>query len=499
MELFAKLGGAPKKDSQQHLVDFLAALVNVVATAVLVITVALLAGAAGWCASRLAQACGFGVFAEWFAVVCAVAATAVAFVPPRRKTQLAAQDAQRIHLAAIESDLTRSEKAVIGDVQRRLSRTSVDTAKGVSAVFDGCCARTNQCFGCTEFVSTRWAASVQVLLVLSALAQLIDMWLVPPDKPMQAVVTSTVCLVQLVDVLVTLTPRLESCGMARLARAINTANSAFCDALHATAQRTDAVVGTATDAVVRTAMRCVPASSTAGGGALDMNAFQDALKRQLQGGAGGARTVCGVVVPAWISAPFKYARALLAISGTTVRHSPLKCAAVLASLVLAIDGLHLMMRNSYAAAKQAARLAARHAANAVGIAAAPPPPVWAAFSFLTTPFRGAPLAETPAGWVEGARPMLALVAALATAAATTDAVRQVLRPQEVADERRLERLWLDSIDAARERTAAMVGSVISGHLSVVRAVEQTAKATGAAIETMVASTAGAVNKARNSK
>ena len=286
---------------------------------------------------------------------------------------------------------------------------------------------------------------VQAIMVITALLQFAALSLEPPSKPMAALVSFTIATIQLIDVFATLPSAFESCGCILPARCITAANRIFGDTLQLLCEKVAAIVGEITHCSLQCAMSCVPTPPKEEHFSLDK--LNDSLRTKLKQSMhhGGNTPAC----LAWLSVPIKYLYAILQALGTTVRHSPIKWAAVSASLVVLIEDLRVLWSDLMETAMMA------------GIVAAPPPPALHAQIFRIVPaLFEEDLDPVTHAFLEWVKPTLALLAAASIMAATTDTVRSVLRPEEYALQRRLEGMWRDSVDAVNERTAAMVDTVI---------------------------------------
>ena len=147
-------------------------------------------------------------------------------------------------------------------------------------------------------------------------------------------------------------------------------------------------------------------------------------------------------IPGWVTAPWKYLRSTLVVLGETIRHSPLKCIAAGASFVLAIDELN-----------QLANDLTMRAAHLAGIAPSPPPPTVGSFFG----FEGNGSDRVP-GFLA---PLFPLFGAIATALATTDGIRSVVRPDEFSLAKKLEH----ELSKAWEQKMGRLGNVYRTHVA----------------------------------
>ena len=153
-------------------------------------------------------------------------------------------------------------------------------------------------------------------------------------------------------------------------------------------------------------------------------------------------------MPPLLTLPLKYLKGVLGVFGGVLRTSPYKWLAVAASFVLAVDGFQILTEQVVSTYNDA-------------IAPAPSPPSLGVV--LTTHIDNArdqvgswfgQQEEDSTTFGTYIRPILALFAAFATAVATTESVREVLRPEEVALDKRMAAAAV----AARERATAALES-----------------------------------------
>ena len=143
---------------------------------------------------------------------------------------------------------------------------------------------------------------------------------------MAALVSFTIATIQLIDVFATLPSAFESCGCILPARCITAANRIF-ETLQLLCEK---VAASWRNHSLRPSMCNVVRADTAKEGISDK--LNDSLRTKLKQSMhhGGNTPAC----LAWLSVPIKYLYAILQALGTTVRHSPIKWAAVSASLYL---------------------------------------------------------------------------------------------------------------------------------------------------------------------
>ena len=261
---------------------------------------------------------------------------------------------------------------------------------------------------------------VQWLMVLTACLSVLEVYYGSAKTEMARLVALSCAVVQLGDVLSTL--RCDGCSRS------SSSSGGACgrclrsiQAYHASVSAFAVTVGDGCNALLlRLVMGFFPSPRPP---TKTDSSFFASLSGQLNGLF--TRPSSNRCVPGWLSAPWKYVRSALVVLGETIRHSPIKSLAAMASLVLAVDGFNQL---AISFAMQGAYLA--------GIAPSPPPPpMGAAFASALRLWRDDSFDDRYSILLA---PLFAICGAIATALSTTDRVRAVLRPDEFSLAKKLE-------------------------------------------------------------